>query len=48
MDTGAWICTDTLENRNKGEHDKIIKYIGKVTQERKNLENLPTSVKVSC
>ena len=46
--TGAWSGTDTLANCNKVEHDKIWKYIGKLTQERKKFENLPTSVEVTC
>ena len=46
--TGAWSGTDTLANCNKVEHDKIIKDIGKLTQERKIFENLPTFVEVTC
>ena len=45
--TGAWNGIDTLANCNKVEHDKIIKYIGKLTQESKNFENLPTSIEVT-
>ena len=46
--TGAWSATDTLTNCNKVEHDKILMDIGKLTQERKNFENLPMSVEVTC
>ena len=46
--TGAWSGTNTLANCNKVKHDKIIKYIGKLTQERKFFENLPKSVEVTC
>ena len=31
-DTGAWSGANTLANCNKVEHEKIIKYIGKLTQ----------------
>ena len=47
-DTGAWSGIDTLSNCNKVERYKICKYIGKLTQERKNFENLSTSVGVTC
>ena len=46
--TGAWSGTDTLATCNKVEHDKIIKYFGKITQERNFFENLPMSVVVIC
>ena len=46
--TGAWGGTDTLVNCNKIDQDKIIKYIGKLTQERKIFESLPMSVEVTC
>ena len=45
---GAWSGTDNPANCNKVEHDKILKYIGKLTQEGKNFENLPTSLEVTC
>ena len=46
--TGAWSGTDTLAHCNKVKHDKIIKYIGKLTQERKRTEIPPTSSGVTC
>ena len=46
--TGAWSGTDTPANCNKVEHDKIQKYFGKLTQERKNFENLLTSMGDTC
>ena len=46
--TGAWSGNDALTNCNKVEHDKILEFIGKLTKERKNFENLWTSVEVSC
>ena len=39
--------TDTPANCNKVEHDKIWKHFGKLKQERKNFENLPTSMGVT-
>ena len=45
--TGALSDIDTLPNCNKLEHDKIWKYIGKLTQEKK-IENLPMSMVVTC
>ena len=44
----AWSRIDTIANCNKVEYDKIWKYIGKITQKRKNFENLLTSVEVTC
>ena len=46
--TSAWCDADTLTNCNKVEHDKIWKYFGKLTQERKFFENLLTSMGVTC
>ena len=46
--TGAWTVTDTLADCNKVEHEEVTKYIGKLTQERKFFENLPTSMGVTC
>ena len=45
---GALSGIDTLANCNKVQYDKICKYFGKLTQERKNFENLPTPVEVTC
>ena len=46
--TGTWSGTDTRANCNKVEHDKILKYIGKLSQERKSFANLPMSMEVTC